>query len=60
MGISRLKKLLLDGAPDFCELLKHQEVLSELARLAAKRGCARLEGLSLPTAKNEMVRDFYA
>jgi len=45
-----------------CRVLKRQveeEVLNELARLAVKRGCLRLEGLYLPTAKNEMVRDFY-
>jgi len=45
-----------------CRVLKRQveeEVLNELARLAAVRGCVRLEGLYLPTAKNEMVRDFY-
>ena len=45
-----------------CRVLKRQveeEVLNELARLAVKRDCARLEGLYLPTAKNEMVRDFY-
>jgi len=45
-----------------CRVLKRQieeEVLNELVRLAAQRGCARLEGVYLPTAKNEMVRDFY-
>ena len=45
-----------------CRVLKRQveeEVLNELARLAASRGCSRLEGVYLPTAKNEMVRDFY-
>ena len=45
-----------------CRVLKRQveeEVLNELARLAQKRGCAMLEGVYLPTAKNEMVRDFY-
>lgn len=45
-----------------CRVLKRQveeEVLNELARLATKRECTRLEGLYLPTAKNEMVRDFY-
>jgi FkbH-like protein len=45
-----------------CRVLKRQveeEVLNELARLAQARGCARLEGVYLPTAKNEMVRDFY-
>lgn len=45
-----------------CRVLKRQieeEVLNELARLAKERGCARLEGVYLPTAKNDMVRDFY-
>jgi len=45
-----------------CRVLKRQveeEVLNELARLAQARGCRRLEGVYLPTAKNEMVRDFY-
>jgi predicted enzyme involved in methoxymalonyl-ACP biosynthesis len=45
-----------------CRVLKRQveeEVLNELARLAGDRNCTRLEGIYLPTAKNEMVRDFY-
>jgi FkbH-like protein len=45
-----------------CRVLKRQveeEVLNELARLAKLRGCSRLGGVYLPTAKNEMVRDFY-
>jgi FkbH-like protein len=45
-----------------CRVLKRQveeEVLNELARLAKLRGCTRLEGVFLPTPKNEMVRDFY-
>jgi len=45
-----------------CRVLKRQveeEVLNELARLAKLRGCHRLEGVYLPTAKNDMVRDFY-
>ena len=45
-----------------CRVLKRQveeEVLNELARLAQKRGCTILEGVYVPTAKNEMVRDFY-
>jgi FkbH-like protein len=45
-----------------CRVLKRQveeEVLNELARLAKARGCTRLEGVYLPTPKNEMVRDFY-
>jgi len=45
-----------------CRVLKRQvedEVLNELARLAKARGCTKIEGVYLPTAKNEMVRDFY-
>jgi FkbH-like protein len=45
-----------------CRVLKRQveeEVLNELARLAKERDCARLEGVYLPTPKNDMVRDFY-
>lgn len=46
-----------------CRVLKRQveeEVLNELARLARARACTRLEGVFLPTPKNEMVRDFYS
>ncbi len=46
-----------------CRVLKRgveEEVLNELVRLAKLKNCTRLEGLFLPTAKNEMVRDFYA
>lgn len=45
-----------------CRVLKRQveeEVLNELVRLARTHGCRRLEGIYLPTAKNDMVRDFY-
>ena len=45
-----------------CRVLKRQveeEVLNEIIRLAKDRGCTRLEGIYLPTPKNEMVRDFY-
>jgi FkbH-like protein len=45
-----------------CRVLKRQveeAVLNELARLAASRGCRKLAGIYLRTAKNEMVRDFY-
>jgi FkbH-like protein len=45
-----------------CRVLKRQveeEVLNELTRLAKSRGCSRLQGIYLPTSKNEMVRDFY-
>jgi len=46
-----------------CRVLKRgveEEVLNELVRLAQERGCQSLRGTYLPTAKNEMVRDFYA
>jgi FkbH-like protein len=46
-----------------CRVLKRQvedEVLNELMRLAKIKNCTRLEGVYLPTAKNNMVRDFYA
>jgi FkbH-like protein len=46
-----------------CRVLKRQveeEVLNECVRLAKRRGCARLEGVYLPTAKNGMVSDFYS
>ena len=45
-----------------CRVLKRgveEEVLNELVRLAKFQNCARLEGVFLPTPKNEMVRDFY-
>lgn len=45
-----------------CRVLKRQvehEVLNELARLADINGCSHLEGVYLPTPKNDMVRDFY-
>ena len=45
-----------------CRVLKRQVeelALNELARLSQARGCVRLEGIYLPTPKNEMVRDFY-
>jgi FkbH-like protein len=45
-----------------CRVLKRgveEEVLNELVRLAKSKNCLRLEGAFLPTAKNEMVRDFY-
>jgi predicted enzyme involved in methoxymalonyl-ACP biosynthesis len=45
-----------------CRVLKRgveEEVLNELIRLAKLKNCTRLEGVYLPTPKNEMVRDFY-
>ena len=57
------KVLTIDTWLMSCRVLKRQvedEVLNELVRLAQQRGCATLEGVYLPTAKNEMVRDFYS
>ena len=45
-----------------CRVLKRQveeAVLNELARLALERGCTRLEGTYIPTAKNGMVAGVY-
>jgi FkbH-like protein len=45
-----------------CRVLKRQVedlALNELARKAKARGCVRLQGIFLPTPKNDMVRDFY-
>lgn len=45
-----------------CRVLKRQvefEALNELVRLAKSRGCIQIAGDYLPTAKNEMVSDFY-
>jgi FkbH-like protein len=45
-----------------CRVLGRQvedEALNEVVRLAKMRGCNVLRGVYLPTAKNEMVRDFY-
>ena len=45
-----------------CRVLKRgveEEVLNELVRLAKLKNCQSLLGTYLPTAKNEMVRDFY-
>jgi len=57
------RTMMIDTWLMSCRVLKRQveeAVLNELARLASLRGCDRLEGVYLPTAKNEMVRDFYA
>ena len=45
-----------------CRVLKRQVedvALNELVRLATSFGCTKFEGIYLPTAKNEMVRNFY-
>jgi FkbH-like protein len=45
-----------------CRVLKRQveeETVNEIVRLALERGSARVRGVYLPTAKNDMVRDLY-
>ncbi len=45
-----------------CRVLKRQveeEVLNEIVRLAGARGCIRVTGIYIPTAKNDMVRELY-
>ncbi len=54
--------MLVDTWLMSCRVLKRgveEEVLNEFVRLARLKNCTRLEGIFLPTAKNEMVRDFY-
>jgi predicted enzyme involved in methoxymalonyl-ACP biosynthesis len=36
-----------------------QEVLNELVRLVDAHGCSKIRSFYIPTAKNQMVRDFY-
>ena len=46
-----------------CRVLKRQveeEVMNEFMRLARSRGCSKVKGLYLRTAKNEMVLDLYS
>jgi len=45
-----------------CRVLKRQVeelVLNELVRLALARGCSRIKGVYVPSAKNGMVRNHY-
>ena len=45
-----------------CRVLKRQveeEILNEIVFLARSRGCTRVIGHYIPTAKNGMVRDLY-
>lgn len=46
-----------------CRVLKRQveeQTLNEIVRVALLRGCSRIKGTYLPTAKNGMVRDLYS
>jgi FkbH-like protein len=62
IGKAAADKMEIDTWLMSCRVLKRQveeEVLNELVRLAKGRGGQKLEGVYLPTVKNEMVRDFY-
>ncbi len=46
-----------------CRVLKRQveeQVLNEIVRQAADKGCVRVKGAYIPTAKNAMVSDLYS
>ncbi|WP_202799936.1 HAD-IIIC family phosphatase [Schlesneria paludicola] len=63
VGQARSEAVYIDTWLMSCRVLKRQvedAVLNELCRQAQDRGHSRLEGVYLPTAKNEMVRDFYS
>jgi FkbH-like protein len=54
--------VLIDTWVMSCRVLKRQvedTVLNELARRSQEKGCTSLHGVYRPTAKNDMVRDFY-
>lgn len=54
--------VLIDTWLMSCRVLKRQvedTVLNEMCRRSQTRGCVRIVGAYLPTAKNDMVRDFY-
>jgi FkbH-like protein len=59
---------LVDGVAEIdtwlmsCRVLKRgveQVVLNELVRLVDAHGCSKIRSFYIPTAKNQMVRDFY-
>jgi FkbH-like protein len=62
IGNERGEEFVVDTWLMSCRVLKRQveeEVLNEIVRLAVARGCARIIGQYIPTAKNGMVRDLY-
>jgi FkbH-like protein len=62
VGNARGEDLVIDTWLMSCRVLKRQveeEVLNEIVRLARDRGCTRVTGYYIPTAKNGMVRDLY-
>jgi FkbH-like protein len=62
VGDTAGKTLEIDTWLMSCRVLKRQveeEVVNEILRLARLRGCERVRGRYIPTAKNGMVRDLY-
>jgi len=62
IGLVRGDTLDLDTWLMSCRVLKRQveeTLLNEVARAAQAKGCGRIQGVYVATAKNEMVRDFY-
>lgn len=64
IGIGRIdgRSMEIDTWLMSCRVLKRQveeEVLNRFVEVAEERGCSRLLGVYLPTAKNKMVREHY-
>jgi FkbH-like protein len=63
IGRARGRDFYIDTWLMSCRVLKRQveeEVLNEIVFLGSARGCTRVIGEYIPTAKNGMVRDLYA
>ena len=62
IGKARGEEFAIDTWLMSCRVLKRQveeEVLNEIVRLARARGCSRVMGQYIPSAKNDMVRELY-
>jgi FkbH-like protein len=62
IGNARGPEFVIDTWLMSCRVLKRQveeEVLNEIVRLAQVRGCTRVIGQYIPSAKNGMVSDLY-
>lgn len=54
--------MIIDTLLMSCRVLKRgveDELINEIVRIAGMRGCRRVVGRYIPTAKNGMVKDFY-
>jgi len=62
VGVALSEEFVIDTWLMSCRVLKRQveeEVLNEIVRLARDRGCTRVIGRYIPSAKNGMVRELY-